>query len=148
MSILSDRLQLPDVANLSDWEASEVLNTPDPELPFTWVPAPCEVLRRIIMERGEWAAIKRASTAANQQIADAAITVYDVLTLQDAVHLEMPTVRTTVEITLNALQTANIISSATAALLVDAGKRTLSWAEANNIEVTARTVGIARGSIE
>lgn len=146
MSLLADRLQQDDVRDLPDWAAANVLNAPDLSLPII-----IEYRERLFgigtilsvlgVERGS-AFLEALETLAAQE---PAIKWAMVLLKGVGIDAGNPVVRTQID----GLVTSGLISVPEAAALKALGeeRRYPSWAEANGVEVTARTVGLARGAI-
>ena len=75
-------------------------------------------------------------------------TIFDALTMGGAIfHLTDSKVLTAFSGILNNLLTNNLIDNTMYSEVIRKVTRNQSWAEYNKIEVTARTVGIARGGI-
>jgi hypothetical protein len=142
---LAERLQQPDLADLPDWAAAEALNSPDETLPLAWIDVPCESLRRVIMERGEWGALRGASASGTGPTWELAVTVVDAITLQSFIRMSADPPRTAAQQMLAALVQAGILSQSTVDAMLATAQRRPSWAEANGILVDARAVGLARG---
>lgn len=143
---LAERLQLSDVAELPDWAAAAKLNEPDPTLPEvvelrTRGIGPGEVMAALGAEQG--AALLDALEAIKGQDSP----VRWALRLLDRGALNIGAGETRAQI--ERLEVAGIITPTQAAALRGLGehRRFPSWAEHHGVEVTARTVGLARGGI-
>lgn len=146
MSLLADRLQQDDVRNLPDWAAERVLNTPDSSLPVL-----VELRERLFgigtilsvlgVDRGAAFLDDLEALAAQSP----AIRWAMVLLRGAGIDAGNQTVRDQID----NLVVAGLLSVEEGQRLKGLGeeRRYPSWAEANGVEVTARTVGIARGAI-
>lgn len=142
MSALSDRLQQPDVVNLPDWQAADALNSPDPSLPCTLVRT--QVGPGLIM-----ATLGAASGAALldrlTMLSDSVPAIKWALKVIDRGDLDLSS--TAARDQIDEMLAAQILSENEAtALKALANGPHQSWAQANGIEVTPRTVGLARGA--
>lgn len=146
MSLLADRLQQDDVRDLPDWAAAKVLNDPDLSLPVI-----VELRERLFgigtilsvlgVDRGA-AFLDSLEAIAGQS---PAIRWAMVLLKGAGIDAGNQTVREQID----GLVAAGLLSVEEGRGLKALGeeRRYRSWAEANGIEVTARTVGLARGAI-
>ncbi|XAI96039.1 hypothetical protein [Microcystis phage Mwe-JY26] len=154
---LALRLAQPDVASLPDWQAANVLNTPNSANGTITRDVPCLDIYSTLLVSGEWGRIELYSrllptgtlASPSGQDADVARLVTFVRAVQTLQSL--PTSRSSVASTfgsiLNALEAAGFISPTTRTTLVGLATRDRSWAEANGFPngVTARDVSLARG---
>jgi hypothetical protein len=143
-------------ASMPDWEIAEVLNAPDPTLPMKLTS------RRIgagtiietmglgavgggafISKLREWAANPGTIPA---PLVGVAKDIAEILPVIDRGDLEIGSapVRTMID-TLAAL--GHMTQAQATALKALANDVNQSWAEANGVEVTPRTVGLARGAV-
>lgn len=144
-TLLSERLQQPDLANLPDWEAADRLRQPDASLP----------------EVTEW---RKTSIGPGMVMAilgaDAGAALLDTLerlgatnrsvrwAMQVILRGELDLSLAESRAQLDALAAAGALDAAQAEKL-KAFSRTVrhpSWAEFHGAEATARTVGLARGA--
>lgn len=145
MTPLAARLAQPDLADLPDWAAAERLNAPDPSLPEL-----VELRPTLIGPAAIMAALGADDGAALldalERLASERPPVKWAMRLieRDALDAGSLAVREQV----SGLAARGAISEVQAAKLLRIGehRRRPSWAEANGVEVTARTVGIARGA--
>lgn len=148
MTTLAEKVAEFDAA-VPDWQVSSELNTPDgEEYGYVWVPLRCEIIRDALLANGAWLEIKHARDNANldQSVRNAAETLIDAITLQERIDLTDDGYRQEVMDTVDILTAAELLSEVIADQVINEyGRRPLSWAEANNIKVDARAVGIARG---
>jgi hypothetical protein len=130
---------------------AKMLNTPDISLPSRRIDVPTSNAKEILLSTGEWGAIvlTAENTTAPDQVRSACIVLRDTIT-------ETTTIRASTSAIYNATATlltalggagAGVLTSSTKDALMALADRPQSWAEANEIEVTARTVGLARGAI-
>lgn len=150
MAILAEKVaEFPE--NMPDWEIANILNAPDPTLPQVWKLVPTAHARGYLMAfNGHWGDLKDARGNSNltQTVRRVADKMYDALNMQDSIDLTNETYRTVVQNDLDTLVQAGVLTQAAKDGLLNLGKRKQSWAEANGVEVTARTVGLARGAKE
>lgn len=151
MLLLAQRLAEPDVASLPDWQAAEALNLPDLSLPQVWMPVTCARIRAYLLASGSvWAKLKfaRSDSALTEETRKIAETVYDALDLLTHIDLSNASYRSLVENNLASLVDAGVMSQSDLDGLLALGRRHPTWAEANNVLVDARSVGLARGARE
>ena len=144
---LNARVTAPDLAALPDWQVADLLNTPDPSLPAV------VTLERTLVGFGDVLRVLGP---------DAGAAFLDAL---EALSATMPRLKWALRIMaadgintadpaargqIDALVSAQLLTDAQgSALKATAERRRFpSWAEHNGIEVTARTVGLARGAKE
>ena len=143
---LTERLQEDDVKDLPDWAASELLNAPDASLPIivSWEPTRIGV-GQIMTTLGavEGADLLDQLVVAAEQ--DAIIRWGLKVMEGSGLDLSLQTTREQV----SGLVTIGFITEAQKESLFALSKkeRHPSWSEYNQVEVTARTVGLARGGI-
>jgi hypothetical protein len=150
MSVLAQRLGVPphpqtELSGLPDWQAAEVLNAPDPSLPETvtlerTLVGPAEIMDALGPEAG--AAFLSAVEAASSSSAVLHWGMYEIK--NGGLDVARDNVRTQIQ----SLAQAGMLTNAQSQTLLALAERRKrpSWAEANGIEVTARTVGLARGA--
>jgi hypothetical protein len=151
MLLLAQRLAEPDVASLPDWQAAEALNLPDPSLPHVWLAVSCGRIRAYLLSSGNvWTKLKlaRSDSALTEETRKIAETVYDALDLLTHIDLSNSSYRSLVENNLASLVDAGVLSQLQVDGLLALGRRHPTWAEANNVLVDARSVGLARGARE
>jgi hypothetical protein len=144
---LSQRVAAADLAGLPDWRVAELLNIPDPSLPEVVI-----LEQTLLGPAGIMVALGPDNGTA-------------VLTAIEAVAAKDPKMRWVLHILqnrgvdtahvlirdgLDGLAAASIITAAAAKTLKATAERRRfpSWAEHNQIEVTPRSVGLARGAKE
>lgn len=161
MSALADRLALPDVAALPDWAAADALNAPDAVNGTARRDVAASDVRGALLASGEWPGIVLVAEGVAMPgmagMADAdrialrglCILVRDTLTLTQTIQTSVPERYGATVAALDGLAAAGLVSAATKAALLALADRPLSWAEANGYPagVTARDVGLARGSV-
>lgn len=142
---LQERLQLADVAALPDWAAARDLNLPDPTLPVivSW--------EETKIDPGTVMDLLGAEVGANilntleQLAASNAVIKWGMRILQNrGLNMALETTRQQMQDFVN----IGLITAAQRDLLYGLSRRERypSWAEANGINVTARSVGLARGA--
>jgi hypothetical protein len=161
MSLLSARLQQPDVVNLDEAEAAKVLNAPDSTLPKKRVDVPIGPVKTMFLQRMEFADLQLLAERevdvdedhpefeAKTLLRKIAITAFRTLTDPDLSVIPATSAEDYANTTqmLGALLQAGVISQQTfdqSVALADVPK---SWAEANGFPdgVTSRDVGLAQG---
>ena len=149
MTLLATRLSQPDMTGLTDAEAAAVLNAPEPALLLRRVDVATADAREILLSSGEWAAVVMAADdpVVPQQVRGACIVLRDTITETALIRATVPGVYNAVDGLLGGMVAAGVLTQGTMGLLMGLADRAQSWAEANEIEVTARSVGLARGSV-
>jgi len=133
---------------IEDAEIVTALNAPDPTLPLKRVDVATADARELLLATGEWSAVVLAADAADApvQVRGAAITLRDTIELTSLIRATVPTIYVTTETLLSGLVTAGLLTASTKDALMSLANKPQSWAEMNGIEVTARTVALARGA--
>lgn len=144
---LADRIRLADVASLPDWQAAEALNAPDPSLPeivdlVEYRASPASIMGAVGVTEGAALLDKIQQSAATNPVLKWAMMA---LTGPRGLDLGDPAVRRQID-----TLTPAVFTPAQAAQIkaLAERRRRPSWAEANGVEVTARSVGLARGAKE
>jgi hypothetical protein len=144
MATLEERLQEDDVRDLPDWQAAEVLNAPDVSSPEVVVLKSRPFGIGTILEAfGPIAGAGFLNSLETLSATDPIIKWSFLLLKEATLDAASPALRGQ----LDAMAAGGIISSEQAQKIkaLAEEKRFPSWAEVNGIEVTARTVGLARG---
>jgi hypothetical protein len=146
---LAERIARPDLVNLPEWRVAEILNAPDASLPTAKGPVDTKDAQELLLATGEWSGIVIAadSAATPLQLRGLAIVMRDTIRQSGTIRMEVPHIYTAVTTAIAGLVAAGLISEATRVALLALADQPQSWAEANNVEVTARSVGLARGGI-
>lgn len=144
---LIDRLRSSDVALLPDWQAAEVLNAPDQSLPeivglVEYRASPASIMGAIGATEGAALLDRIQQQAATNSLLKWAMVA---LTGPRGLDIGDPAVRQQIDALTPAVFTA---AQAAAIKALAERRRYPSWAEANGVEVTARSVGLARGAKE
>jgi hypothetical protein len=149
MLLLAQRLALPDVQGLPDWQVAQVLNTPDATLPTVRVDVPTGDVQEVLLTSGEWAGIVLAAESASTpgQVRTLAILMRDTVRQSSTIGTSQPPVYASTAVALTGLVQAGLLETQTRDALLSLVEKPQSWAAAHGIEVTARTVGLARGGI-
>lgn len=144
---LVDRLRSADVADLPDWRVAEILNAPEPSLPVVvsvvpTIATPSTVMGALGPEAGA-AALDRLSEVART----APVVRWALEELRGSRGLDVG--HAAVRQQIDSLVPA-VLSRAQADTLKALAERRRhpSWAEYHGVEVTARSVGLARGAKE
>jgi hypothetical protein len=146
MPTLAEKVQETALAALPDWQVAAILNAPDSSLPEILELVPRMIGPGTIMnELG--AAAGAAALDALEALAAQVPHVKWAMILMKGGGLDVGSA--VVREQIDGLVPAQIITQAQADQLKALGekRRFPSWAEHNEIEVTARTVGLARGAI-
>ena len=159
---LAARIAQPDLAGLPEWQVAEILNAPDASLPMVPVVFSCRAIAEPAVLSGELAMLRIVATLGHIP-ADVSPTeqvlslptqgLVAIGTMLDAVDRDLrvdpsaPGAAAQVSAMLGALEGMGLLSPATKTAVLAGTVRLQSWAEANGIEVTARSVGLARGGI-
>lgn len=144
---LAERVRQADLAAKPDWLVAEILNTPDPSLPeevsvVSTIATPSTVMGALGPEAGAAILDRLTSLSAANPVLRWAM---EELRGPRGLDVGNSTVRAQIDLLVPA-----VLSRAQADTLKALGERRrfTSWAEANNVEVTARSVGVARGAKE
>jgi hypothetical protein len=145
----AQRLAEPDMADLADWQAADALNAPDPTLPLVRRAVPTSDAQEILLSSGEWAAVLLAaeSAATPQPLRGACINLRDTIRQSSVIRMDVPAIYAATDAVLTGMVGAGLMSAGTRAALLALADRPQSWAEAHGVEVTSRTVGLARGGV-
>ena len=147
MGNLADRLSQPDIASLPDWEAANVLNSPDKTLPAVveWRPTQIgigHVLTALGANAGALLLTEIEDLSASQPVLKWGLEVLR----SGNFDLSLPVARETVE----GLIATKLITAEQRDQLFTFSRRERhpSWAEANDMagKIDARAVGLARGA--
>jgi hypothetical protein len=147
MTALQTRIQEPDLVNLADWEVADILNTPDPNLPPTYGSILNADVMRLLIAFNVWASIvDKSQNSQNANEKALCRNIVDSVSVRDyTFDLTDSEIRTPFETMLSSAISAGLFTQEQGEFISSKAYRLQSWAEYNNIEVTARTVGIARG---
>lgn len=147
--VLAARIAQPDLVGLPEWRVAEILNAPDAFLPTVKGQVATNDAQELLLTTGEWSAIVIAAdnTGIPPQLRALAIAMRDTIRQSDVIRMEVPQIYGAVATALGGLVAAEFISAETRDALLAMAENQQSWAEANGIEVTARSVGLARGGI-
>lgn len=159
-NLLANRVAQPDLAALPEWQVAEILNAPDPTLPAIPTPFSCRSIAEPAVLSGELELLRIVArqkqipadiTPTGQSVALPTQALVAIGTLLDAVDRdlrvdpEVPGATSRVLAMFTVIENLGLLSANTKAQILAGTVRNPSWAEANNIEVTARSVGLARG---
>lgn len=148
MASLVERIAALDVRDLPDWRVAEVLNAPDQTLPVVHIDVSTDDVREVLLATGAWSKIimtAEPGSGAPVELRGLCILVRDTMTYTRTLRLSDPTRYAVTQQVIGGLLTAGIVDQATADALLALADRHQSWAEANDMQVDARTVGLARG---
>ena len=123
------------------------LNAPDPALPHRRVDIATADVRELLLARGDWAAVVLAAEGAEPaQIRAAAILLRDTIQDTTLIRATEPAIYDAAAGLLQNMVLAGVLTAATRDAIIALADRPQSWAEANGVEVTARSVALARGA--
>lgn len=160
--VLAARVAQPDMHGLPEWRVAEILNAPDPSLPLVPVPFSCRSIAEPAVLTGELAMLRLVARQGHipadvspngQAVPIPTQGLVAIGTLLDAVDRDLrvdpavPGAVGGVVAMLTAIEAMGLLSAQTKAAVLAATRQHPSWAEANGVEVTARTVGLARGGV-
>jgi hypothetical protein len=159
---LSGRVMQPDLIDLPEWRVADLLNAPDPTLPRVPKVFSCRDIAEPAVLSGElemFRIVKRYGyipadvSPSGQTIPIPTPGLVAIGTLLDAVDRQLrvdpslPGASDRVSMILDSLEDIGLLSSATKVAILSGTMRMQSWAEYNQIEVTAQTIGLAKGGI-
>lgn len=139
---LQIRLQQPDVADLPDWAAADILNQPDPQQPV--------IVSWQRTEAGVGTVLDVLGPSAGAALLDVLENATDPV-LRWGMHIlergQLDISMASTRAQLDALTQAGVMSEPqkNALFALSRRERHPSWAEVNNMVVDARAVGLARG---
>lgn len=149
MPTLAQKIAEAQFDGLTESEVADILNAPEINSPPRRVDVSTSDAREILLSTGEWGAV--VSTAENtstpEQVRGACIVLRDTVRDTTLIRASSTSIYNATNTLLAALVGVGILSTGTKNTLMALADRPQSWAEANEIEVTARTVGLARGAI-
>jgi len=146
MSILNERIAMPDLSGLPDWQVAEVLNTRDEANGMAWVDVASAQVRAILMASFDWPKVLSAANGAAGQVRDVCVIMRDALTLHQTVSFGDEGLREAMIAGLTLAVANNVVSQGAYQSILSIAQRPMSWAEANDVEVTPRAVALARGA--
>lgn len=152
--VLAARVAQPDMQGLPEWQVAEILNAPDPTLPKVNDVVSVNDARELLMSsltpdatRTVWVAVLLTAEDRAHPVRAMALTLQETILRASVINFAEPKTNMMVVAVLNALVDASIMTAETKNALLALGERQQSWSEANKIEVTARSVGLARGGL-
>jgi hypothetical protein len=161
MTALSERLQQPDMAGLTDAQAVAALNAPDTSLPAVPVAFSCRAIAEPAVLSGELAVLRivalRAEIPADLTLNSTAIplptqAIATIMTLLDAVDRDLrvdpAAAEGQVAAMLGGIEAMGLLSLATKAAILAKTIRAPSWAEANGVTVNDFAVAAARAGAQ
>lgn len=143
-TLLTQRLAQPDLVDLPDWQAAELLNQPDNTLPVIIEWHKTEVGIGTILD--VLGLVDGANLLNSIEASTDPVLKWGLRIIQSG---KFDLSKSNSRAQLEALAAANVITTAQKDALFALSKheRYPSWAEANNFVVNAREVGLARGGI-
>jgi hypothetical protein len=161
MSVLSERLKQPDMVGLSDAQAANALNAPDPSLPPVMVAFSCREIAEPAVLSGELEMLRIVArlghipadvspTGENIPVPTQGLTAIG--TMIDAVHRDLrvdpATAGGQIAAMLGGIEAMGLLSPATKAAILSKTVRAPSWAEANGLTVDVFAVAAARAGAQ
>ena len=162
MPTLAQKVAEAQFDGLTESEVADILNAPDLTLDPIPVAFNCRVVAKPAALSGELGMLKVVAEAnsipadispTGESISIPSLAMAAIETLLDAVERELevdptePGEMTQVVAMLDGVEALGLLSATTKAAILAGTVRPQSWAEANEIEVTSRAVGLARGAI-
>jgi hypothetical protein len=149
MPTLAQKVAEAQFEGLTESEVVDLLNALDTALPTRRADVPTSDAKEILLSTGEWGAIvlTAENISAPDQVRGACIVLRDTIIETTLIRSSSTSIYNATNTLLAALVGVGILSTGTKNTLMALADRPQSWAEANEIEVTARTVGLARGAI-
>ena len=149
LTLLVARVSQPDLQGLPEWMVANLLNVPDVSLPKVKQKVATGVAQQMLLTTGEWA--KAVVAAENETLPEetraAAILMRDTIRQSNYIETDDPEAHEAVSLVLTKMVQVGLLSAVSKDRLLALADRHPSWAEANGVTVTARTVGLARGGI-
>jgi hypothetical protein len=161
MTLLSERLKQPDMVGLSDAQAANALNAPDPSLPPVMVAFSCREIAEPAVLSGELEMLRIVArlghipadvspTGENIPVPTQGLTAIG--TMIDAVHRDLrvdpATAGGQIAAMLGGIEAMGLLSPGTKAAILSKTVRAPSWAEANGLTVDAFAVAAARAGAQ
>jgi hypothetical protein len=148
MSTLAERVQQADVVGLPDWRVAEILNAPDESLPVVVEYQKTSIGYGTILDlfgAEDGAALLESLESASESVP----LIKWAMRVLDKGWLDVSSAVTRQQIESLANPPLELLTSAQVETLLDFARteRHPSWAEHSQVEVTARSVGLARGGI-
>jgi hypothetical protein len=152
--VLAARVAQPDMQGMPEWQVAEILNAPDAAFDRVAVPVPVADARQVLMASltpdsttNAWVAILLTADDVANPARKPALAIREAIRAANVINMADPMEAAMVMATLNALIAAEVITEGTRDKLIALSQRQQSWAEANGVEVTPRTVSLTRGRI-
>jgi len=148
MTTLAQKIAEPQFAELADNVVADILNAPDANLPLRRVDVVTADAKEILLSTGEWARVFLAadSVTTPEMVRGACIVLRDTITETSTVRATVPAIYNATATLLGGLVQAGVLTSGTRDAIMALADVQNSWAKANGVEVSARTVGLARGA--
>ena len=146
--VLIDKVAESQFDGMTESQVSDALNAPDSSLAYVKQDVPTSDIKEVLLSSGEWAAIVLTAdnTSAPESLRGACIVVRDTFKETNTIRTSLSGIFTQTDAVLGGLLAATVISQGTYDALIALTNRRPSWAEHNNLTVTAREVGLARGA--
>lgn len=152
--VLAARVAQPDMQGLPEWRVAELLNAPDASFPTVPVAVAVADAREVLMSTltpdnsaTAWVAILLAADDVASPVRKPALAIREAIRATNVINMVDPVQAMMVQATLEALVSHEIITEDTRDALLALGQKKQSWADANGVEVSPRSVSLARGRI-
>jgi len=139
--------------SVPDWFIADRLNEQPSSVVQKYTSIVCKDIKGLLIIGGEYAVMKELSVSGQNPIKALCVNVIEALNGFDTLDMNIPEYLVGYNTIADNLQSAGIISFTTKQILLSLIKQALvtiygkSWAELNNTQVNARSVGIERGAI-
>lgn len=145
--VLIDKVAESQFNGLPEWQVADILNAPDATLAYVKKDISTSDVGEILLATGELYYVDRALQNASDTIKQASFIVQKTYEKTTEIRTSDPDIFASVTTVLGGLLAATVISQTTHDAILALTNRRPSWAEHNNITVTAREVGLARGAL-
>lgn len=151
MTSLAERVAQPDMAGLPEWQVTNLLTAPDQTLPLVSIAVSVADARQLLMASltpdqttNAWVAILLVADDVSSPARKPALAIREAIRAASVINMRNPMEAMMVNATLTALVQAAVITAETRDALLALSQRRPSWAEHHQIEVTPRSVSLAR----
>jgi hypothetical protein len=144
--ILIDKVAESQFDDLPEWQVADILNAPDATLAYVKKDIATSDVGEILLATGEFYEVDGAIQNPLDDIKKASFIVQKTYERTTNIRTSDPEIFTSVATVLGGLLAATVITQTTHDTILALTNRRPSWAEHNNILVTAREVGLARGA--
>ena len=138
--------------SVPDWFIANELNKQPIILQKKYEAIDCKDVKAMLIVEGKYSIIKELSISGSSEIKELCSTILDILNGFDTMNMNIPEYLSSYIRITNILESTNIITTDIKQRILsfiiekDIEVVGLSWSQINNIQVDARSVGIARGA--